>query len=56
MLSAERSEAVTILPYFRSNFIILFAFRRATRGGGDFARFSFNCDELLCFLPSEARG
>jgi hypothetical protein len=55
MLFAERSEAVTILPDFRSNLMIFCGFRRAKRGGGDFARFSFKFDEFLCFSPSEAR-
>jgi hypothetical protein len=52
---AERSEAVAILPDFRSTVMIFYAFRRAKRGGGDFARFSFRFDEFFYFSPSQVR-
>jgi hypothetical protein len=52
---ADRSEAVAILPDFRPTVMIFYAFRRAKRGGDDFARFSFKFDDFLWFSPSEAR-
>jgi hypothetical protein len=53
---ADPSKAVRILSGLRSNFIPIFAFRRAKRGAADFARFSLEFGESLCVSQSRARG